>query len=583
MRTRILAGVATLLVALGFTRSPLPAADGLDGLLRQADATAAREAVPADAARARRLPVPGAEARRSSAAKIDEIFGADAKNADSADEKSTLAGGLLQHATETSDATDCYVLLDAARTLSAEAGDVDTCFRAIAELALRYEVDREALQLAVLEPLAARSPPAAVPKVVAALLQVAGRQKADRDLEAAEKTAQLAATAARRGKDRELQKSVLEELADIRERKKAAAKAQPWIDRLAIDPSDREASFELGRFRCFMEDDWPAGLPLLARGSDDELARVAKGELGQPDSAAARVQLADAWWAFAAGHKGPDAAAAEARARMHYGVALGDLEGLDKARVQKRLETSVSGGRTVSKRPRNLVLCLDASAPGALRGPDGRVFDRTVTKEMKVAEWADVTGGRAVARQEQPARLPTVRPSVFGKQPGLVFDGNSLLVVRMSPPSSGTVVVVGRAKSTSAPMHFIGAADEKPGIRVSSRLKGEVNVQVVLNNTTTDVCESSPGVFSAAKTAVISGCWPSPFVVRLNGQPFPASSPAQKDAGAGPTIVIGAMHDGGAFPLVGDVAEVRIYDRVLSGAELAAVEAELAGKWGPNR
>ena len=295
------------------------------------------------------------------------------------------------------------------------------------------------------------------------------------------------------------------------------------------------------------------------------------------------MQLADAWWAYASGHKGPDSPAAEARARIHYAAALGNLDGLEKARVQKRLETTVSGGKGMVKRPRNLVLWLDASAPGALRGPDGRVFDKTVTKDFKIAEWADVTGGRAVARQSQSARCPVARPGAFGKHPGLVFDGNSILIAQMSLPASGTVVVVGRPKSTSSFMHFIGTADQKPGIRVASRLKGEVNLQVVLNNTTADVCESSPGVLVAAKTAVISGCWPNPFIVRVNGQSFPAASTSQKDVGAASAIVIGAMHDAGAFPFMGDIAEIRVHDRVLSGAELSSIEAELAGKWGSGR
>lgn len=559
------------------------ATDGLDALLEEGDKLAPETGAPAAAPAQRRLPPPTADAARRSAAKVGEIFGADAKEANSADKKSALAAGLLQHAADTPDATDRYVLLDAAKSLATEAGDVDACFRAIAELARRYEVDGDSLRMAALEVMATKSPAAAVPDVATALLRVAERHKNNRDLKTAEEAAQLAATAARRGKDRDLQKAVLDELADIRDRKKAAAKVKPWLDRLAADPSDREAALEIGRLRCFVEDDWAAGLPFLARGSDEELARLAKGELSQPESPAARVQLADAWWAYASGHKGPDSDAAEARARIHYANALGDLDGLEKARVQKRLETLLTGGKSLGKRPRSLVLCLDASAPGALRGPDGRVFDKEVTKDFKIAEWADVTGGRAVARQVGSSRCPAVSPGAFGKRPGLEFDGNSVLMAQMSMPASGTVVVVSRPKSTSTFMHFIGAADQKPGIRVASRLKGEVNVQVVLNNTTADVCESSPGVLMATKLAVISGCWPNPFMLRVNGQSFPTASASQKDVSGGSEIVIGAMTDGGAFPFIGDIAEIRIYDRMLSAAELTVIEAELVAKWGSIR
>lgn len=574
---------AALLLASMMLMPCSHAADGLDSLLQRAETAAADEGDGVAAPNARRLPIPSAEARRRSASKVNEIFGADAKGATAPEAKSKLAASLFDHAKDTPDPTDRYVLLDASRSLAAESGDIDTAFKAISELAAHYQVDGDASRLEVLETAAAKSPPAAIARIVPALLQLSSRSKDGSDLESAEKAAQLAAAAARRSKDRDLQKTVQEELADIRERKKVAAKLQPLLDKVSADPSDREAAADLGRFRCFVEDNWAAGLPFLAKGSDDDLAPIARAELTEPKTPAARIQLGDAWWAFASNHKGPEAAAAEARARIHYGAALSDLEGLEKARVQKRLETSVTGGKTPAKRPRNLVLWLDASAPGSLRGPDGQVFDKSQAKEMKIAEWIDVAGGRAIAKQTNPSRFPTARANAFGKNPALSFDGNSILIVRMPPPPTGTIVVVCRGTSTNTVMHMIGTSDQKPGIRISSRLKGEVNLQVVQNNATSEVCESAGGVFAATKTAIISGNWPSPFIIRVNGQPFAHASAAKLNASAGDAIIMGAMHDGGAFPFVGDVAEIRLYDRVLQNGEIANLEAELTGKWAASR
>jgi hypothetical protein len=299
IRSIVLHAVGACMLLVWCLDSCTFAADGLDPLVEEAAISTPEAETPAASPRQRRLPPPTTDAARQSAAKAGGIFGADAKEANSAHKKSTLAAGLLQHAADTPDATDCYVLLDAAKSLASEAGDVDACFRAIAELAQRDEVAGDALRLAALEAMATKSPTASVPEVATDLLRVADRRKNKRDLKTAEAATQLAATAARRGKDRDHQKAVLEELADIRDRKKAAAKVQAWLDRLAADPSDREASLEIGRFRCFVEGDWAAGLPFLARCSDEELARLTKGELSQPASAAAAiVQMGDAWWAY---------------------------------------------------------------------------------------------------------------------------------------------------------------------------------------------------------------------------------------------------------------------------------------------
>lgn len=583
MQLKAVNGSVALLLASMILLPYSHAADGLDSLLQSAETVAADEGDVAAAPNAGRLPIPSAEARRRSASKINEIFGADAKGATAPEAKSKLAASLLDHAKDTPDPTDRYVLLDASRSLAAEAGDVDTAFKAISELAARYQVDGDASRLEVLETAAAKCPPAAIARIVPAILQLSSRSKDGGDLDSAEKAVQLAATAARRSKDRDLQKTVQEELSDIRERKKVAAKLQPLLDKVSADPSDREAASALGRFRCFVEDNWSAGLPFLAKGADDDLAPIARAELAEPKALAARIQLGDAWWAYASNHKGPEAAAAEARARIHYGAALGDLEGLEKARVQKRLETSVAGGKSAAKRPRNLVLWLDASAPGALRGPDGQVFDKSQAKEMKIAEWIDVAGGRAVAKQTNAGRFPTARANAFGKNSSVVFDGNSTLTVEIAPPAAGTIAIACRAKSTNTFMHLVGATDGKPGIRVGTRVNGAVNMQVVQNTTVNEVCESQPGIFVDSRTVVVAGTWPSPFTIRINGRLFPASAPAKFNASAGNAIIVGAMHDGGGFPFMGEIGEIRLYDRVLQDGEITNLEAELTGKWGSSR
>ena len=570
-----------LLLALGLAAQPLSlaAADGLADLVQKADATESLGTAP----QPNRIPVPTADALRRSASKVNEVFGADAKGATSAEAKAKLAVDLLGHAAETTDPTDCYVLIDASRGLAAESGDIDTALEAIKRLAARYVVDGDDLRITTLEIAATKSPPTAAGKIVSALVGVAADQKEARDLASAEKTLQLAATAARRAKDRDAQKLVVDELSDIRERRKLAARLQPLIDAVAADPSDREASTGLGRFRCFIEDDWRAGLALLARGSDADLATLAKAELVSNSSAANHLQLADRWWEYAAAKKGPDAAPAESRARMHYGMALGDLDGLEKARVQKRLETTVSGGKAAAKRPKDLVLCLDASAPGALRGPDGLAFDKSQMNEMPVAEWIDVGKPRLIARQKNPAMLPSLRAGAFGKLPGVSFNGKSLLLVDAPPPEAATIAVVFRVTNARSVMCVVGGPSEQPGTRLESRETGALRFVVYQSPSLADFCQTPDNLLKDSRSSMVTATWPNPFALRVNGQPFPGKAPPRFEASEGTALVIGAMDEKALYPLIGDIGELRIYSRALNPGEISAVETELAGKWGVAR
>jgi hypothetical protein len=557
------------------------AADGLAALLEEANASAPVVAATADGPTQRRLPRPTAAAARQSAVKVGEIFSADAKEANSPEKKSALAIGLLQHAADTTDATDRYVLLDAAKSLATAAGDVDACFRAIAELARLYEVDGDALQMAALEVMATKSPGAAVPEVATALLRVAERHKNRRDLKTAEEAAQLAATAARRGKDRDLQKAVLEELADIRDCKKAAAKVQPLLDRLAADPSDREAALEIGRFRCFVEDDWAAGLPFLARGSDEDLARLAKGELSQPESAASRVQLADAWWAYASSHKGPDGAAAEARARIHYAGALGDLDGLEKARVQKRLKTSLAGGKSLSKRPRNLVLWLDASAPGAIRGPNGQPFDRAAGAKMPVSAWVD-HGSNVTLTVGAGSKPPAIEATALDGLPGVVFTGEERLMGPFSMPQSGSIAVVLQV-ATIADMRPLGCMEKDPGIRLSIRPDGGMWLEFAKNFAGGPTARAPKDSVEAGEPLVVTGFWSDSVGLRMNGSQFVSPANPAPNVSSGQALVLGAMTEQGTYSFKGILAEVRIYSEVLSPAAFAMLETDLRRKWSARK
>lgn len=526
------------------------------------------------------LPLPSKEAARAATAKVREIFAADAAKANTPEAKGKLAGELLGHARETQTPVDQYVLLDAARALAMEAGDVTVVMESLQMMASRFSINLSTARVDALEDLATKAPPASLGRVADLLLDAANEQSNAGDVSKAEDLAEAAATAARRGKDRDRQKKALDRLAEIRDQRKLLAKAKPLEDKLAADPSNRDAAEALGRFRCFVEDDWDAGLPLLARGADPDLAALAQAETNVARDPSSRMALADNWWAFATSAKGLEAAAAEGRARLHYGMILEDLSGLERARVVKRLESAASGTSGSVKRPSGLILWLDASAPGAVRGLDGQPIQlKKGVKEVPVAAWADMPTGRPVAIQKNPSFAPFLQPDCFGSRPGIVFRGSNWLTTDVASPKQGTLVVVFRIDSTAVHSRIIGAAGESAGVRLQTRVGGKMGGEISAGGPVADEAWSSDGYLRDRMAVVSILTWPSPFRISLNGKPHDATKPQLANPSGGQGFVVGAYSDKGGIAFYGAIGEVMVFDRALSTQEIASLNGSLISKW----
>jgi hypothetical protein len=116
---------------------------------------------------------------------------------------------------------------------------------------------------------------------------------------------------------------------------------------LAQDPADPPANLEIGRYYCFLRDDWSRGLPHLAGGEHTALRLLAEKELAEIATWQQRLELGDGWWAVSL-VADPEAKAAEQeRAARWYRLALPDLEVADKRRVQSRLASLIALPETV--------------------------------------------------------------------------------------------------------------------------------------------------------------------------------------------------------------------------------------------
>src|SRR5262249_37651702 len=67
-------------------------------------------------------------------------------------------------------------------------------------------------------------------------------------------------------------------------------------EKLRTQPKDPQANFVVGRYQCLVKGDWDKGLPLLARGSDAGLRKLAEVDLLAPKDPDTRLMIADGWW-----------------------------------------------------------------------------------------------------------------------------------------------------------------------------------------------------------------------------------------------------------------------------------------------
>ncbi len=113
---------------------------------------------------------------------------------------------------------------------------------------------------------------------------------------------------------------------------------QAALEKLLKNPKDADAALVAGKYHCFRRGDWPTGLQLLAMASDPALQALARKDLAKPTTAAAQVEIGDAWWELGE----PDTTGIKLnvfkRAGYWYQQAESNTAGLTRDRLEKRLK-----------------------------------------------------------------------------------------------------------------------------------------------------------------------------------------------------------------------------------------------------
>jgi hypothetical protein len=291
------------------------------------------------AAGSKKLPVPDAAAQTLANRTINDVFESQISRARTTDEKVTIVKKLVQGADDpANDTATRFMLLTRAQHIAADAGSTPATMAAIDRLDELFEIDvlRYRSDAVAMLARSIHNVPDRMALVTAIFPIIDAAIDAER-FDIAKSLVSTATAQARMCNDTELIKAsgeytVRERAAESAHEEVVAANAV-----LAKNPADAEANLKVGKYRCFVKDDWETGLPLLARGSDTKIAAAAKSDTPTLTDPEKQVDLADAWWDLADKETGSARAAMQRRASHWYSAALPKLTGLEKVKVTKRL------------------------------------------------------------------------------------------------------------------------------------------------------------------------------------------------------------------------------------------------------
>lgn len=270
-------------------------------------------------------------------ARILQTFGIDYEGAKTDSAKQAMARRLLEIADRTREApVNYYVLVTLAKDIAVRGNDYETAESAIERLDERFHgVNALEMRGLILGGRLKSAKLSEKRRILPLVLELLDEALEEDQFVPAANLSFLADEAARSLRDKELreklhiQKQWMDELRD------EFSKIRPAQQALIDDPDDPDANLAVGRYRCLLREQWEEGLPYLARGSEPQLARIAKLELALN---ADPVEIGDAWWQRSHHYTGNVAKHIRNHAARVFAAALEDANLKTKEHLEERLK-----------------------------------------------------------------------------------------------------------------------------------------------------------------------------------------------------------------------------------------------------
>jgi hypothetical protein len=272
---------------------------------------------------------------------VQATFKTEFEQAQTPQGKMALAQSLLKQAANDKDPAGVkFASLEAARDLAIQAAEVELALKINEQMASAFEVDAAAVKRETFARLSAANMPNDRRKaLVTAILEAAEDAAGKDDFNVAHELAAIGYKTTVSMNDAELRHKANVMRERTEQFRNWQAEAETAKKTLAMQPKDPTASAALGRYLCFVKENWEEGLPHLARSDDAKLKSAAELELGKPDRADKQAATGDAWWNLATPASGAAKLVYQKRAYHWYSQAVEGLKGLAKTTVEKRLAT----------------------------------------------------------------------------------------------------------------------------------------------------------------------------------------------------------------------------------------------------
>jgi hypothetical protein len=252
----------------------------------------------------------------------------------------TLAQALLDAVPRTADnASDQYILLGGAINAAREGASARLCFAAADQMARLFEVDALPIKAHAVTtmPLRADSPLVASENAREGLDLVNDLVAAD-DFPAASRLCALLRSVI--PADSTLAPVLAKRVKEIDALRLQRDRVAAQLTRLKATPGDPDANLFVGSYYCFTRGAWDVGLPMLARGADAELKKLAADDLANAARDDNAARLGDAWWKV--GERQPEALRPRTwqHAADFYRRELATATGLRRTLIEQRIATA---------------------------------------------------------------------------------------------------------------------------------------------------------------------------------------------------------------------------------------------------
>lgn len=300
-----------------------------------------------------KAPAPNSDIEAGFRKKVRELYAEDLKLAKTPAQINGLATKLAEAANDPkNDINSVFALSIEATNLYASMGDLLSAFRLVDELAKRVEINPISRKLELLKTLGKEKLTTPQKKSLAIVgLKLSSDAFGFEEYAAAQEAATFAVESAKPSADKTILDRAIAQAQRCTDMNKTWREVRDARVKLMANDIDAIANETVGRYLCFIRQDWKEGLPRLAKGASAELKSIAEKDLVTSQEASAMAATAEAWWELSESRKEKEKREILPRSAYWYELALPNLTGLDKVTAEKRLEAAyeVMSGRAFKK------------------------------------------------------------------------------------------------------------------------------------------------------------------------------------------------------------------------------------------